>query len=101
MEESTARFPLLMFYSTVLEIIGWTAIFVGGVVALVALSVILLHLPDSIDRDLAAFDLLPGGIGLLFAGVVSGAIAELLRVFLAIEKNTRATAAGETRPRQS
>jgi hypothetical protein len=97
MEESTARFPLLVFYCTVLEIIGWTAIFVGGVVALVALSVILLHLPNNIDRDLASFDLLPGGLGLLFGGVFTGAVAELLRVFVAIEEHARVMAAGETR----
>jgi hypothetical protein len=97
MDESTARFPLLLLYCTILEIIGWTAILVGGVVALVALSVILLHLPDSIDRNLAAFDLLPGGLGLSFGGVFSGALAELLRVFVAIEENTRQMAADEPR----
>ena len=82
-----AKYPALRFLSFVIRALGWLLIGLGclGILLIAAAFV-------GVVYGIYLLLILPSSIGLLFAGVLTLAFGELIRVFIDIALNTERAA---------
>jgi len=83
-----SRFPALIFFSALLIGIGWTLVVIG--ILLLAFCAISLFISSAATGLTAAMASGLGSLALVLTGLFTVTGGESIRVFLAIEENTRA-----------
>ena len=83
-----SRFPTLIFFSALLIGIGWTLVVIG--ILLLAFCAISLFISSAATGLTAAMASGLGSLALVLTGLFTVTGGESIRVFLAIEENTRA-----------
>lgn len=84
-----SKYMVLQFYSVTLQVFGWILIVIGCISTFA--GVIKLFSSDYYSSAVA-ISFLMGGIGMVFSGILSIALGQLMRVLKDTEENTRKAA---------